>query len=113
MSTAGSSSAFSRRQPFRDTFLQHDEDCEAAAGSVNEMRARPPGRSNGAEDQYNIIDVVPGQRGYTPLWGVNLVTWKNGVTSRRLTSAVAVRKAIRAGEVTVKKAGIVVNCPVI
>ena len=69
--------------------------------------------TNGVEDQYNIIDMVPGQKGYTPLWDVNLVTWKSGVTPRKLTSAAAVRKALKAGEVTVKEAGMVVNCPVI
>jgi hypothetical protein len=69
--------------------------------------------TNGVEGQVNIIDVVPGQAGYTPLWGVQLVTWKAGATPRLLTSAAAVRKAVGAGEVTVKKAGIVVNCPLI
>jgi hypothetical protein len=69
--------------------------------------------TNGVEDQYNIVDVVPGETGYTPLWGINLVTWKSGVTPRKLTSAAAVRKARSAGEVTVKAAGLVVNCPVI
>ena len=69
--------------------------------------------TNGVEDQYNIIDVVPGQKGYTPLWDVNLVTWKNGATPRKLTSAAAVRKALSAGEVTIKDAGVVVNCPLI
>jgi hypothetical protein len=69
--------------------------------------------TNGVEDQYNIVDVVPGQKGYTPLWGVKLVTWKDGATARKLTSAAAVRKALSAGEVTLKDAGIVVNCPVI
>jgi hypothetical protein len=69
--------------------------------------------TNGVEDQYNIIDVVPGQAGYTPLWGVKLVTWKDGVTPRKLTSAAAVRKALAAGQVTVKVGGVVVNCPVI
>jgi hypothetical protein len=69
--------------------------------------------TNGAEDQYNIVDVVPGQKGYTPLWGVMLVTWKDGATKRLLTSAAAVRKAVASGEATVKSAGIVVNCPLI
>jgi hypothetical protein len=69
--------------------------------------------TNGVEGQYNIIDVVPGQKGYTPLWDVNLVTWKDGITTRKLTSAAAVRKALSAGQVTVKEAGMVVNCPVI
>jgi hypothetical protein len=69
--------------------------------------------TNGVEDQYNIIDVVPGQKGYTPLWEVTLVNWKDSANARKLTSAAAVRKAIAAGEVTTKKPGIVVNCPVI
>jgi hypothetical protein len=69
--------------------------------------------TNGPEGQYNIVDVVPGQKGYTPLWDINLVTWKKGVTPRKLTSAAAVRSASKAGEVTVKSAGMVVNCPVI
>jgi hypothetical protein len=69
--------------------------------------------TNGVEGQYNIIDVVPGQKGYTPLWDVNLVTWKAGTTPRKLTSAAAVRKAVAAGEATVKEPGIVVNCPVL
>jgi hypothetical protein len=53
--------------------------------------------TNGVDDQYNIVDVVPGQPGYTPLWDVVLVTWKDGATPRKLTSAAAVRKAIAAG----------------
>jgi hypothetical protein len=69
--------------------------------------------TNGVDDQYNIVDVVPGQTGYTPLWDVNLVTWKDGAAPRKLTSAAAVRRAVKAGEVTVKQAGSVVNCPVI
>ena len=69
--------------------------------------------TNGVEDQYNIIDVVPGQKGYTPLWDVNLVTWKDGVTPRKLTSATAVRRALANGQVTMKPAGIIVNCPLI
>ena len=69
--------------------------------------------TNGVKGQYNIIDVVPGQPGYTPLWSVTLLTWKSGVTPRLLTSAAAARKALAAGEVTAKKPGVVVNCPVI
>ena len=69
--------------------------------------------TNGVEGQYNIIDVVPGQKGYTPLWAVTLVTWKDGATARKLTSAAAVQKAIAAGDLSVKKPGIVVNCPLI
>ena len=69
--------------------------------------------ANGADGQRNIIDTVPGQRSYTPLWEVVLVTWNSGETARVLKSAAAVRRAVAAGDVTLKKAGIVVNCPVI
>jgi hypothetical protein len=69
--------------------------------------------TNGVKGQYNIIDVVPGQKGYTPLWDVMLVTWKSSAKPRLLTSASAVSKALSAGEVTMKKAGAVVNCPLI
>jgi hypothetical protein len=69
--------------------------------------------ANGANGQFNVIDTVPGQRSYTPLWGVRLVTWKSGETPRVLRSKVDVDKALRAGEVTVKAMPIVVNCPVL
>lgn len=69
--------------------------------------------TNGANGQFNIIDTVPGQKSYTPLWGVRLVTWKDGVTPRVLRSKNAVDKAVKAGDVTVKAMPIVVNCPVL
>ena len=69
--------------------------------------------TNGTGTQRNIIDVVPGRDGYTPLWRVTMVTWKRGFTPRTLKSAVAVRAAVRAGKVTLKRTGIVVNCPVL
>jgi hypothetical protein len=67
----------------------------------------------GASGQKNVIDVVPGQRGYTPLWRVSVVTWADGVTPRLLKSASEVRKAASAGDVTVRRTDMVVNCPVI
>ncbi len=69
--------------------------------------------TNGVEGQYNIIDVVPGQKGYTPLWDVMMVTWKQGAKKQLLTSAAAVRKAVASGAATIKEAGVVVNCPLI
>jgi hypothetical protein len=68
--------------------------------------------TNGTSDQHNVIDVAPGDRGYTPLWQVSMVTWKDGTTPRTLTSATAVRRALAAGEATVKRTSTVVNCPV-
>lgn len=69
--------------------------------------------TNGAAGQVNVIDTVPGQKAYSPLWAVRLVTWKTGVTPRVLTSRRAVEQAVRAGQATVKAMPIVVNCPVV
>jgi hypothetical protein len=69
--------------------------------------------TNGADGQSNIVDTVPGQPDYSPLWQVNKVTWKDGVTPRLLTSADAVKQAEQAGDVTVEQTSTVVNCPVL
>src|SRR5438093_8965803 len=69
--------------------------------------------TNGAAGQHNIIDTVPGEKGYTPLWQVSKVTWAAGKTPRVLRSADAVRKAAAAGEVTIARTSTVVNCPVL
>jgi hypothetical protein len=69
--------------------------------------------ANGAPGQFNIIDTVPGQAVYSPLWSVRLVTWKDGVAPRLLRSRSAVEGAVRAGQATVKAMPIVVNCPVL
>ena len=69
--------------------------------------------TNGDESQRNVIDTVPGQRSYTPLWAVRMVTWKEGANVRVLRSAETIRAAQRAGDVTIRAMPIVVNCPVL
>jgi hypothetical protein len=69
--------------------------------------------TNGHQDQRNIVDTAPGRADYTPLWAVRMVTWRSGANARVLRSAAAVRAAQRAGQVTVRAAPIVVNCPVL
>jgi hypothetical protein len=69
--------------------------------------------TNGDEGQRNVIDTVPGRGNYTPLWAVRLVTWRDGANVRVLRSAAAVQAAAKAGQLTVKRAPIVVNCPVL
>ena len=69
--------------------------------------------TNGADDQRNVIDTVPGRSDSTPLWAVRMVTWKSGQNARVLRSATAVARAQRAGEVTIRPMPIVVNCPVL
>jgi hypothetical protein len=69
--------------------------------------------TNGVDAQRNIVDTVPGRSDYTPLWAVRMVTWKNGAAPRVLRSKAAVDAAVRSGQVTVKAAPVVVNCPVL
>ena len=69
--------------------------------------------TNGVAGQHNIIDTVPGEKGYTPLWQVTKVTWAAGKTPRLLKSADAVKKAAAGGEVTIARTSTVVNCPVL
>ena len=69
--------------------------------------------TNGAAGQHNIIDTVPGQADYSPLWQINMVTFKAGTTPHLLKSKAAVDAAVKAGEVTIKSTATVVNCPVL
>jgi hypothetical protein len=69
--------------------------------------------TNPAAGQHNIIDTVPGRAGYSPLWQVNMVTFKAGVTPRLLKSKADVDAAVKAGDVTVTRTNTVVNCPVL
>jgi hypothetical protein len=69
--------------------------------------------TNPAAGQHNIVDTVPGQGDYTPLWQLNMVTFKSGVTPRLLTSKADVDAAVQAGDVTVTETKTIVNCPVL
>lgn len=69
--------------------------------------------TNGLRRQLNIADVRPGQTAYPPLWAIIEVTWKPTATKRLLTSLAAIKRARSAGEVTLKKTPLVVNCPLV
>jgi hypothetical protein len=69
--------------------------------------------TNGAAGQHNIVNTVPGQADYSPLWQINAVTFKTGTTPHILKSKADVNAAVKAGEVTVKSTTTVVNCPVL
>jgi len=69
--------------------------------------------TNGTADQMNVIDTVPGQADYSPLWQVIEVTFNDGVDPRTLRSRAEVEQAEAAGEVTLTETDTVVNCPVI
>jgi len=70
--------------------------------------------------QGNVVPSAPIPAGpsnsdpnYTPLWQVTLVTWNNGVTPHVLKSEEEIFAARDAGQVTLQKTNIVVNCPII
>jgi hypothetical protein len=69
--------------------------------------------TNGATGQHNIIDTVPGKADYSPLWQLNMVTFKAGATPHLLKSKDDVDAAVKAGEVTVTQTNTIVNCPVL
>ena len=67
--------------------------------------------TNGVDGQSNIADVVPGTTAYPPLWAVVQVTWKAGAERRLLRSFEQLQQARKAGDVTLKRTTMVVNCP--
>lgn len=61
------------------------------------------------EGQHNIVDVVPGDEGYSDLWEVNLVTVPDGYEPDSITS----KDALDAAGFEMMKPGLFVNCPVV
>jgi hypothetical protein len=71
--------------------------------------------TNGVARQHNLSrdTIAVGQTAYPPLWGIVKVTWRSGARKRLLTSSAAIRKAKAAGQVTLTKTSLVVNCPIV
>lgn len=63
--------------------------------------------------QPNVIDSVPGDPGYSPLWRVYAVTWSDTATPRELKSEEDILAAKDAGELTIEKAPLIKNSPVV
>lgn len=61
------------------------------------------------EGQANIIDVLPGQEGYSDLWQVNLVTVPEDYEANTLRSA----QEVEDSGYEIQEAGQTVNCPVL
>lgn len=61
------------------------------------------------EGQRNIIDVIPGDEGYSDLWEVTFVTVPEDYVANTITSA----EQVMSGGYEMKKAGFYVNCPVV
>jgi hypothetical protein len=69
--------------------------------------------TNGAAQQHNVVDTVPGDADYTPLWRVRKATWSDGVTPRVLRSLAVIDAARAAGQLAIEQTSVVVNCPVV
>jgi hypothetical protein len=63
--------------------------------------------------QPNVVDSIPGDAAYSPLWKVNLVEWKNPTSATILGSESDIMNAFNAGKITIMPTTIVVNCPII
>lgn len=63
--------------------------------------------------QPDVFDSPPGTDGYRPLRSVLIVMWKNKKGARELKSAAEVKASERAGEITIERAGVVVNMPLL
>jgi hypothetical protein len=63
--------------------------------------------------QASVVDSIPGDPGYTPLWKVSIAEWKTGVTPTILGSDDAIAAAQTKGQITVTPTNVVVNCPIL
>jgi hypothetical protein len=63
--------------------------------------------------QRNVIDSVPGEPGYSPLWLHTFVKWKGPSKARELKSEKEILAASQAGDVSLERSKLVINCPVI
>jgi hypothetical protein len=61
--------------------------------------------------QPNVADSQPGDPAYSPLWRINNVEWKQGVSPRELRSETGILSAQKSGELTISSSDAVVNCP--
>jgi hypothetical protein len=61
--------------------------------------------------QPNVADSQPGDPGYSPLWRINNVEWKQGVTPKELKSETDILSAQKNRELTISSSDAIVNCP--
>ena len=63
--------------------------------------------------QPNVVDSIPGDSKYSPLWKINLVEWKDPSTATTLGSEDDIMAAFNSGKITITPTTIVVNCPIV
>ena len=71
--------------------------------------------TNGVIGQHNITEdtIAPGATDYPPLWAIVKGKWNASAHKRLLNSYVEVMRAEKAGELTLVKTALVVNCPLV
>ena len=69
--------------------------------------------AGGTGVQLSVFDNPPGTEGYSPLRRLNVVVWTDESKARELKSAAEILAAAKAGELTLKQPGIVINAPFI
>jgi hypothetical protein len=72
---------------------------------------KPDGPRGPMGHQPDVFDTAPGDKGYTPLRQVNLVTWKDPAQARLLDSAQKIEQATAQGSIQIKQTGAVVTMP--
>jgi hypothetical protein len=63
--------------------------------------------------QTNVLNSIPGDPHYTPLWKVNIVEWKTTSTPTTLGSDDIIADAVKKGQITVTPTNVVINCPIV
>jgi hypothetical protein len=65
--------------------------------------------------QASVVDSIPGDPHYAPLWKVSIVEWKTtgGTTPTILGSDDAIAQAASKGQITITPTKVVVNCPIL
>ena len=63
--------------------------------------------------QPSVFDNPPGTEGYSPLRRLNVVAWSDETRARELKTAAEVLEAAKAGDLTIKQPGVVINMPFI
>jgi len=71
--------------------------------------------------QANVLNSIPGDPHYTPLWRVNIVEWQanTGTNTNATTTPTilgsddAIAKASSKGQITITPTKVVVNCPIV
>lgn len=63
--------------------------------------------------QANVLDSVPGDARYSPLWIHTFVKWKRASTPRVLRSVPQIKRAAARGTLKLTPSDLIINCPVL